>query len=73
VRNGIQEGGIAQPTRLPLQLWWHACRVRNEIEEGDKTRTGFVRLFSYHLFPFRPAAVADILGDGDKAVVELVA
>ena len=36
--------GTPQPTRLPLQLWWHACRVRNGMEEGDKIPTGFVRL-----------------------------
>jgi hypothetical protein len=62
-----------QPTRLSLQLWWHACRVRNGIEEGDKTPTGFVRLFSYHLASFLPPeAVGDVLGESDN-VVGLVA
>ncbi len=73
----------SRPAFAQLRRGRHGClyncggtRVACETgyKRGDKTPTRFVRLFFCHLSSFfPPTAVADILGEGDKAVVGLVA
>jgi hypothetical protein len=68
VRNGIEEGdkiltGFIRPIRFLVACTKPAREATSELHATH-----------YHLAPFFPdAAVADILGEADKVVVELVA